>query len=154
MCFQPSGISITELLIRSMAAPDGDPAHPQSSFDAEWDDVRAKAKIEHRRFHDLRHSYITRCAEAGIPLSVVQAQVGHMSAAMTEHYTHVSEAAVHKAAKQLERESADLLKRLGLEVPPVESAAKAGDPVDKSTDEKTAPEEQRGSSGAPFGSVQ
>jgi integrase len=77
-----------------------DPAHPQSSFDAEWDDLREKAKIEHRRFHDLRHSYISRCGEAGIALSVVQAQVGHMSGAMTQHYTHISEGAVHKAAKQ------------------------------------------------------
>jgi integrase len=94
-----------------------DAEHPQSSFDAEWDDVREKAKIKHRRFHDLRHSYVTRCAEAGIPLPVVQAQVGHVGIAMVEHYTHVSQGAVHRAAQQLERDSSDLLKRLGLQQP-------------------------------------
>jgi integrase len=94
-----------------------DPEHPQSSFDAEWDDVREKAKLKHRRFHDLRHSYVTRCAEAGIPLPVVQSQVGHVGIAMVEHYTHISQGAVHRAAQQLERDSADLLKRLGLQQP-------------------------------------
>jgi integrase len=94
-----------------------DPMHPQSSFDAEWDDVREKAKIKHRRFHDLRHSYVTRCAEAGIPLQVVQSQVGHVGVSMTELYTHITIRAVHKAAQQLERDSSDLLKRLGLQQP-------------------------------------
>jgi integrase len=130
-----------------------DPTHPQSSFDAEWDDLRKKAKLEHRRFHDLRHSYITRCAEAGIPLSVVQTQVGHMSAAMTQHYTHISEAAVHKAAKQLERESADLLKRLGLQVQP-EQEPGANDTASSATNAEDKPEKQDDTLFAPFGSVQ
>lgn len=132
-----------------------DPAHAQSSFDAEWDEVRQKAKIEHRRFHDLRHSYVSRCAEAGIPLSVVQAQVGHMSAAMTQHYTHISEAAVHKAAKQLERESADLLKRLGLQVQPEPASQNEGESRN-STDANGAQEApaKQEQSLPPFGSVQ
>jgi integrase len=133
-----------------------DPTHPQSSFDAEWDDVRQKAKIEHRRFHDLRHSYITRCAEAGIPLSVVQAQVGHMSAVMTQHYTHISEAAVHKAARQLERESADLLKRLGLNVQPEPTSHDAGQSGgDRAATEAHEIRENQGEASLPpFGSVQ
>jgi integrase len=85
-----------------------------SSWDAEWNQLRRRAKIAHRRFHDLRHSYVTRAAEAGIPLMVVQAQVGHMSKEMVEHYCHISHAAVHKAAQQIEQQSADLLGRLGL----------------------------------------
>jgi len=75
--------------------------------------VRKAVGIEHRRFHDLRHSYITRAAEAGVPLAVIQAQVGHMSIQMVEHYTHICHAAIHRAAAQIEENSADLLKGLG-----------------------------------------
>jgi integrase len=89
--------------------------HPQSSWDKEWEQVRRKTGIEHRRFHDLRHSYITRAAEAGVPLPVTQAQVGHMSVQMVEHYTHICHAAIHTAAEQIEKHSADLLLKLGLQ---------------------------------------
>lgn len=42
--------------------------------------------------HVLRHTYITRCQEKGIPLIVIQALVGHVegSTLTNETYTHVS----------------------------------------------------------------
>ena len=43
-------------------------------------------------FHSLRHTFVSRCTEAGIPQSLIQALVGHSSARMTEHYTHLSDA--------------------------------------------------------------
>ncbi|HXY01486.1 MAG TPA: tyrosine-type recombinase/integrase [Terriglobales bacterium] len=55
-----------------------------------WRQLRKQVGIEHRRFHDLRHTYITRAAEAGVPIAVAQAQVGHLSRAMTDHYTSLS----------------------------------------------------------------
>jgi site-specific recombinase XerD len=55
---------------------------------------------------------VTRAAEAGVPLSVIQAQVGHLSPAMTDHYTHISVAAIHKAAKQIEENSQELLQQM------------------------------------------
>ena len=39
-------------------------------------------------FHSLRHTFVTRCALAGVPLPVVRAIVGHSTTAMTEHYAH------------------------------------------------------------------
>lgn len=44
--------------------------------------------------HSLRHTFVTRAIEAGVPPHVVQTVVGHSSAAMTEHYTHLSDKAV------------------------------------------------------------
>lgn len=42
------------------------------------------------RLHDLRHTYITRCAECGVNVNVCQQLVGHSSANMTMNvYTHV-----------------------------------------------------------------
>ena len=89
-----------------------DPTHPMSSWDKEWEELRKMAGLGTARFHDLRHTYITRAAEAGVPIAVIQAQVGHLSAAMTAHYTHISQAAIHLAAKQIDLNSQELLRQL------------------------------------------
>ena len=92
-----------------------DPTHPMGSWDKEWEKVRKAASITHRRFHDLRHTYITRAAEAGVPLQVIQAQVGHLSVAMVEHYTHICQPAIHAAVEQIQRKNPELLRQLGLQ---------------------------------------
>lgn len=92
-----------------------DPLHSQSSWEAEWTKFRKVVGISSRRFHDLRHSYVTRAAEAGVPVAVVQAQVGHLSAAMVAHYTHISEQALFEAARRIENQSMELLACLGLQ---------------------------------------
>jgi integrase len=91
-----------------------DPANPQASWETEWQKFRSVVGIDHRRFHDLRHSYISRAAEAGVPVAVIQAQVGHLSAQMVAWYTHISERAQFKAACQIEDSSPELLRILGL----------------------------------------
>lgn len=92
-----------------------DPLHSQSSWESEWNKFRKVVGISARRFHDLRHSYVTRAAEAGVPVAVVQAQVGHLSAAMVAHYTHISEHAQFEAARRIEKQSGELLGCLGLQ---------------------------------------
>jgi integrase len=62
-----------------------DPRHHQTSWEWEWDRFRKAAGISHRRFHDLRHTFVTRAAESGVPISVLQAQVGHMSVRMVDN---------------------------------------------------------------------
>ncbi|MBO4724926.1 MAG: site-specific integrase, partial [Firmicutes bacterium] len=48
-------------------------------------------------YHSLRHSFITRAIEAGVAAPIVRALVGHSTAAMTDRYTHVGEAALLQA---------------------------------------------------------
>ena len=48
-------------------------------------------------FHSLRHTFVSLCANAGVPLHIVQAIVGHTNAAMTGHYFHVSDDALRGA---------------------------------------------------------
>ena len=91
-----------------------DPRHHVTSWEWEWDKCREAAGITHRRFHDLRHTYISRAAEAGVPISVLQAQVGHMSRQMVDLYTHISSRAQYKAACRIEAESPELLEALGI----------------------------------------
>ncbi|MBR1836257.1 MAG: tyrosine-type recombinase/integrase [Kiritimatiellae bacterium] len=52
-------------------------------------------------FHSLRHTFVSLCANAGVPLHIVQAIVGHSNAAMTQHYFHVSDDALRGAVAAL-----------------------------------------------------
>ncbi|MBN2640787.1 MAG: site-specific integrase [Victivallales bacterium] len=52
-------------------------------------------------FHSLRHTFVSICANAGVPLSVVQEIVGHGNPAMTKYYTHVGTESLRKAVNTL-----------------------------------------------------
>jgi integrase len=52
-------------------------------------------------FHSLRHTSVSLLKDAGVPDAVVQALIGHESAAMSHRYTHVGKDALARAAKTL-----------------------------------------------------
>ena len=52
-------------------------------------------------FHSLRHTSVSLLKDAGVPDAVVMALVGHDSAAMSQHYTHVGRDALARAAQSL-----------------------------------------------------
>ena len=54
-------------------------------------------------FHSLRHTFVTRCVEAGVPVAVVRELVGHTRETMTEHYSHISAEAMEAALSALEK---------------------------------------------------
>ncbi len=56
-----------------------------------WDAVRRAADVPWLRIHDLRHTAITRMAEAGVPIPVILSMAGHISTRMQQHYTAISE---------------------------------------------------------------
>lgn len=58
-------------------------------------------------FHSLRHTFVSLSANAGAPLAVVQAIVGHSNPAMTRHYFHESETALQSAVAALPSISLD-----------------------------------------------
>jgi len=55
--------------------------------------LRKAADLPWLRIHDLRHTAITRMAEAGVPIPVILSMAGHISTRMQQHYTAVSEPA-------------------------------------------------------------
>ena len=57
--------------------------------------------------HSFRHTFVSFCANAGVPLAVVQSIVGHGSPAMTLHYSHISGEAKQKAVAALPAIGAD-----------------------------------------------
>ncbi len=50
--------------------------------------ARKKAGLEDVRFHDLRHTFATRLAQAGVDLYKVQKLMRHKSPIMTQRYAH------------------------------------------------------------------
>jgi integrase len=57
--------------------------------------------IEPITFHQLRHTFCSRLANAGIPMPVIQDLAGHASITMTRRYTHPSEDLKQKAVEML-----------------------------------------------------
>lgn len=52
-------------------------------------------------FHELRHSYGSRLARAGVPMGVIAAQLGHSDTRMTErHYAHLSPSYIADTVRQ------------------------------------------------------
>jgi integrase len=80
-----------------------DPTKHQMSWDTAWRNLRKASGLPMLRFHNLRHTFISRMAELGVPLQVTQSAVGHMSDAITNHYTHISERAARAAVEKLEQ---------------------------------------------------
>jgi integrase len=53
-----------------------------------WHAVRKAAKVEHVRFHDLRHTAASEMLRRGLLLREVQYVLGHTTSRMTERYAH------------------------------------------------------------------
>src|SRR5262249_48701340 len=80
-----------------------DPTKPTKGWRTTWRKLTEKAGLKGLRGHDLRHNWVTSHAEIGTPQSVLEAQAGHLSKRMSDHYKHISERAARKAAEELAR---------------------------------------------------
>jgi integrase len=54
-----------------------------------WASLCASAKIEGVRVHDLRHSYASYLASAGLSLPIIGALLGHSQPSTTQRYAHL-----------------------------------------------------------------
>ena len=96
-----------------------DPTTPASKWDTAWRALREAAGLPGLRFHDLRHTVVTRLLEAGEPDHVVESITGHLSRRMLEHYSHIR----LKAKKAAPQSSYFALLS---EVPFVDSSSRSG----------------------------
>jgi integrase len=78
-----------------------DPTKPADKWDTAWRALRDAAGLRGLRFHDLRHTVVTRLLEAGEPDHVVESITGHLSRRMLEHYSHIRLAAKKQALDRL-----------------------------------------------------
>ena len=69
-----------------------------------WESAKENADVA-VRFHDLRHTCVTRMLECGAPLSVVAAILGWSAATtvrMAKRYGHIGQLAQRQAVKLLD----------------------------------------------------
>jgi len=65
-----------------------DPSQPITSWRSAWRAALKRAKLQ-IRFHDLRHTCITKLAESQASEHTLMAIAGHVSHKMIEHYSHI-----------------------------------------------------------------
>jgi len=63
--------------------------------------IKKKQRVCQYSMHSFRHTFVSFCANSGVPLSVVQAIVGHSNPSMTRHYTHIGLESAKKAINAL-----------------------------------------------------
>ena len=80
-----------------------DPTKPAGKWDTAWRALRDAAGLPRLRFHDLRHTVVTRLLEAGEPDHVVESITGHLSRRMLEHYSHIRLSAKKAALDRLQQ---------------------------------------------------
>jgi len=70
-----------------------------------WKRLLDKAEVTGLRWHDLRHTFGTRLAMAGVALPTVQRLMGHSSITTTSRYLHSTDQDARKAIELLTRKS-------------------------------------------------
>jgi integrase len=78
-----------------------DATRPVTSLKTAWETVKTGADVE-CRLHDLRHSFCTKLAEAGVPESTMLDMMGHVSSVMLRRYSHIRAKARREAITALE----------------------------------------------------
>jgi integrase len=62
------------------------------------------AGIEDFRFHDLRHTFASRCAQGGVDLYLIQKYLGHKDPRMVQRYSHHSIGSLRGGIEVLEKQ--------------------------------------------------
>lgn len=74
-----------------------------------WHNACRKAGIENLRVHDLRHTFGTRAADAGVPLVAIGKVMGHASIQTTMRYAHATDEGKRRAVEALEKRPAAMV---------------------------------------------
>jgi integrase len=85
---------------RRLCAYEVMPTEPMLRWKVGWESARKVAGVS-CRFHDLRHTFISRLAESQASDSTVMALAGHVSRAMMERYSHIRMEAKRRAVDDL-----------------------------------------------------
>jgi integrase len=75
-----------------------DPDAPRSDLKKPWAAVTKLAGLDGLRIHDLRHSFASVGAGAGLGLPIVGKHLGHTQASTTQRYAHLDVDPLRRAA--------------------------------------------------------
>jgi integrase len=76
-----------------------------------WQRIRDKAKLPDVRIHDLRHSFASSAAQAGMSLPFIGALLGHRELSTTNRYVHLMNDPLKQAADKVSTEINEAMKR-------------------------------------------
>ena len=79
------------------------PEVPMGSWKISWKYALARAGVS-CRWHDLRHTFVSRVAESQASDATIMALAGHLSVKMKEKYSHVRAEAKRQAVATLDRQ--------------------------------------------------
>ena len=82
---------------------------PMITWVKSWRKLTEACGMAGFRFHDLRHTFRTLGAEAGVPLEVMMAQLGHMDRETSLEYVHIQQKALDRAKQMIEAEQSEVL---------------------------------------------
>ncbi len=74
---------------------------PYTNIFKTFDRYRTKAGLKQIRFHDLRHTFLTRLVESGADIGIVQLIAGHSDLKITQRYIHPSKQSALKSVENL-----------------------------------------------------
>jgi integrase len=87
---------------RAVTVYDADLQRPMGSWRKAWLEASKRAGVRYR-WHDLRHSFVTRLAERpDVSEQTIRALAGHVSNQMLQHYSHIRSQAKYAAIRSLE----------------------------------------------------
>ena len=87
-----------------------DVTRPMATWVKSWRKLMVECGLAGFRFHDLRHTFRTLGAHAGVPLEVMMAQVGHMDRETSLEYVHIQTEALKRAQRLIEGQQTNLMK--------------------------------------------
>ena len=103
-----------------VAGPNAD--KPLAGLKRPWAAVKRYAGLDGVRIHDLRHSYASIAAAAGMGLPIIGRLLGHRQPATTARYAHLADDPLRRAAEAISRQIAAHTGDLDLRRPGAEAA--------------------------------
>jgi integrase len=75
-----------------------------------WNKIRARAKLDDFKMHDLRHSFASEAISSGMSLEIVGQLLGHKSANTTKRYAHLIDEARIRATTTVAEKVSDRMR--------------------------------------------
>jgi len=131
-------VSLLESLPRSSAWVFGTgEGGPMKGFEGKWARAMRDTGIRGLRFHDLRHTFASRAAMAGVSLQALKEMLGHSTLQMVLRYAHLSPDHLAEEVRKMDERGAETA-GVGHEIGTLAPESPSETPVDKV--ENTPPE--------------
>ena len=91
----------------SMVVPEMIKEAPVINYRKAWDKIREEADIKKIRLHDIRHNFAFAAINAGTPLAVVSATLGHKNTKTTQRFANLADSVFVSAGNSTAHAIAD-----------------------------------------------